>query len=266
MPLALLAALWTQMDQVMIDPGALMANIDVQQRFHDEVARSPWSSTPMEYVDGASSEVLRHPYTIAHASDGELYVASFTLNHVVKLKWLNDGKRAQYKIFVKGKELDGPVGMALDGFGALYVASFTNDVVLKVNATSGQLISKIGNEDTLDCPEGIAFGPDGNLYVTSFLLPYLSVFEGSSGAFLGKFGSLVPRSSFDTPKPPPPKGRPAHSLAGAEDLAFDGNGDLHVTAYYSDEVYKFNGTTGELRFTYVRPYGALVLVVRVVLV
>lgn len=204
----------------------------------------------MEYVDGASSAVLRHPYTIAHAPDGELFVASFTLNHVVRLKWIA-GKRAQYKIFVKGRELDGPVGMALDD-DALYVASFTNDVVLRVNATDGALLGKIGDENSLDCPEGIAFGPDGRLYVASFLLPHLSVFEPASGDYLGKFGSLSVPRVLTEPPPPLPKARSSKppTLAGAEDLAFDLYGDVHVTAYYSSAVYKFNGTSGAFAYTY----------------
>lgn len=240
-----------QLEHVGIDPaGLLIPNFDRQQRFHEEVARSRWSSSPMEYIDGASSAVLRHPYTIAHASDGDLFVASFTLNHIVRLRWM-DGKRAQYKILAKGRELDGPVGMALDDDGALFVASFTNDVVLRVNSTSGELLGKIGSEETLDCPEGIALGPDGRLYVTSFLLPYLSVFEPSSGAFLGKFGALKKGSQLDGAQVPSYRPK-APSIAGAEDLAFDLHGDLHVSAYYSDAVFKLNGSTGELLYTYGR--------------
>ena len=249
--------------------GIFIPRFDQEARFHDEVARSRWSTSQLDYIDGASSAVLRHPYTIVHAPDGELFVASFTLNHVVKLRFI-EGKRAQYKVFVSGRELDGPVGMALDRSGALYVASFTNDVVLRVNATSGELLGKIGDEDTLDCPEGIAFGPTGDLYVASFLLQHLSVFEPLTGKFLGKFGIMPRNSGLHQPHPvPAPEvgsdgaasagpakpvatqgARKQPTLAGAEDLAFDLSGDVHVTAYYTSAIFKFNGTDGTLLYTY----------------
>ena len=85
--------------QVNVDANGIVTPVFLtEQRFHEEVARSRWSSSQMSYVDGASSAVLRHPYTIAHAPDGELFVASFTLNHVVRLRF-SSSKRAQYKIF-----------------------------------------------------------------------------------------------------------------------------------------------------------------------
>jgi streptogramin lyase len=235
---------------VAIDPsGAVfIPQFDQEARFHEEVARSRWSSNPMEFLDGASSAVLQHPYTILHAPSGDLYVASFTLNHVVRLRWTEGEKqRARYNIFISGRELDGPVGMALSDDGdSLYVASFTNDVVLRVNTSSGNLLGYIGSDETLDCPEGIAIGPDGLLYVTSFLLPHLSVFDPSSGDYRGRFGTLPTARNAGMPPSRIP------SLAGAEDLTFDLNGDLHVTAYYSSAVFKFNGTSGELVYSYAK--------------
>ena len=68
--------------------GIFIPRFDQEARFHDEVARSRWSTSQLDYIDGASSAVLRHPYTIVHAPDGELFVASFTLNHVVKLRFI----------------------------------------------------------------------------------------------------------------------------------------------------------------------------------
>uniref|UniRef100_A0A7S3RT63 SMP-30/Gluconolactonase/LRE-like region domain-containing protein n=1 Tax=Emiliania huxleyi TaxID=2903 RepID=A0A7S3RT63_EMIHU len=239
----LLALLLLAPAQVVLDPsGIAMPMFDAERRFHENVARSRWSANTMEYVDGVSSSVLRHPYTIAHAAASELFVASFTLNHVVRLRWI-DGKRAQYKVFVKGRDLDGPVGMALDHAGSLFIASFTNDVVLRVNASDGALLDRIGDEESLDCPEGLALSPDGRLFVASFLLPHLSVFDPQSGAFLGRFGALAPQ-------PAQPAPRPAPSLAGAEDVAFDSEGAVHVSAYYSSAVYKFDAQSGALLAVY----------------
>ena len=182
----------------------------------------------MDYVDGVTSSVLQHPYTIVHDFLGDsFFVASFTLNHVVRLRMAST-RSAQYKVFVSGSELDGPVGMVVDG-DVLFVASFTNDHVLRVNTTDGALLSRFGDSDILDCPEGIALNPhDGRLYVASFLLPHLAVFDPQSGAHLGSFGQS-PRSSAAVPRP--------LKLHGAEDVAFDFHGAAHVTAYYSEMVH-----------------------------
>ena len=169
--------------------------------------------------------------------DESLFVASFTLNHIVRLR-LHEKRKAQYKVFVSGQDVDSPVGMVLDD-GVLYVSSFTNDHVLRVGAQNGSLLGKFGNEDELDCPEGLSLGPDGSIYVASFLLKHIARYEPRSGRYLGAFapardgsyevspsGALRWVASASAAEPPP--------LLGAEDLAFDHNGDLHVTAYWSN--------------------------------
>ena len=70
-------------------PDALdvMGMLHDQQRFHEQLDSSRWRSGPMEYVDGVSAAVLQHPYTLLFdADDASLLVASFTLNHVVRLR------------------------------------------------------------------------------------------------------------------------------------------------------------------------------------
>ena len=157
-----------------------------QQRFHEQLEGSRWSANQMDYVDGASSAVLRNPYTLAFDPyDESLFVASFTLNHIVRLR-LHEKRKAQYKVFVSGQDVDSPVGMVLDD-GVLYVSSFTNDHVLRVGAQNGSLLGKFGNEDELDCPEGLALGPDGSIYVASFLLKHIARYEPRSGRYLGAF-------------------------------------------------------------------------------
>jgi hypothetical protein len=143
------AVLWMHMAAAeTLDLSMLMNN---QQSFLHQLEESRWSANQMDYVDGASSAVLQHPYTLAFDDDGSLFVASFTLNHIVRLRMLEE-KRAQYKVFVSGSQLDGPVGMVVHG-GQLLVASFTNDVIVRINTTTGALISTIGSEEELDCPE-----------------------------------------------------------------------------------------------------------------
>ena len=69
-----------------------------QQRFHEQLEGSRWSANQMDYVDGASSAVLRNPYTLAFDPyDESLFVASFTLNHIVRLR-LREKRKAQYKV------------------------------------------------------------------------------------------------------------------------------------------------------------------------
>ena len=242
----------------------------------------------MEYVDGVSAAVLQHPYTLLFdADDASLLVASFTLNHVVRLRMVSrqarlnlahparpfgtypdparaaaqdaHRKTAAYKVFVSGRELDGPVGMALDG-RHLYVASFTNDRILRVDADSGDLLGTLGNDEELDCPEGIAISR-GRLYVASFLLKHIMRYDLETGECLGQFappptGRPGPRDLGPRPTPLP-SNSPTNSprppaLLGAEDVAIDDNGDLHVTAYHSNAVHKFNGTTGAFELEYGR--------------
>ncbi|KAL1510792.1 hypothetical protein AB1Y20_007078 [Prymnesium parvum] len=226
--------------QLGLDAATLVHQLDSQQRFFEQVEASRWTVGELSYVDAASSAVLRSPYTLAFAEDGSLFVACFTLNHVVRLRML-EARRAQYKVFVSGNLLDGPVGMAVHG-GQLLVASFTNDHIVRVNASDGALLQTFGSDEELDCPEGLAVGPDGNLYVASFLLRHIVRYELATGRYLGQF---APPAAA-----PPLSLHPHAASADAKDLAFDWHGDLHVTAYFHNSVHKFNGSTGAFLFAY----------------
>ena len=66
------------------------------------------------FVDGLSSAVLQHPYTVlCDPEDDTIFVTSFTLNQVVRLR-MTGRTTAQYKVFVRGAQLDGPVGKAIE--------------------------------------------------------------------------------------------------------------------------------------------------------
>lgn len=233
----------------------LPAFIQDQQSFQEQLTDSRWTANPLPYVDGLSSAVLKHPYTVlCDAADDTIFVTSFTLNHVVRLR-MTSRTAAQYKVFVRGAELDGPIGMAIDDERNLYVASFTNDHILRVHADTGELLATFGNDEEMDCPEGIALGPDGTLYVVSFLLPYVVRYQPKTGQFLGQFAPPLPGGGAPHRGPrTPPTGpvRVPDVMRGAEDLAFDWAGDLHVTAYHSSAVFKYNGSSGALERIYAK--------------
>ena len=141
---------WVAAQSMEFDLPGFLAD---QQRFQEQLTESRWSANPMPFVDGLTSAVLQHPYTVLiDPTDSTIFVTSFTLNHVVRLR-MTSMKRAQYKVFIKGAELDGPVGMALDDERHLYVASFTNDHILRVDADSGELLGTFGNDAEMDCHE-----------------------------------------------------------------------------------------------------------------
>ena len=70
----LLAATSVALGQVVVDPASGIVTPDFlsQQSFHEKLAESRWSASTMDYIDGASSAVLRHPYTIAHAGHDDV--------------------------------------------------------------------------------------------------------------------------------------------------------------------------------------------------
>ncbi len=195
-------------------------------------------------LDQLHARALRTPYNLAFdPADGDLYISSFTLNHVVRVRMEESRQRAKYSLLVRGDAVDSPVGLAIYK-RQLLVASFTADAILRVDLETGKVIGSIGSEDELDCPEGIGIAPDGTLFVVNFLKSTLSRFDTESGAFLGSFGrarALAPSLA------PMPK---SHRLQGHEDLAFDLDGHVHVTAYYENLVLKFNSSSGALLKTY----------------
>ncbi len=66
----------------------------------DQLTDSRWTANPMPYVDGLSSAVLKHPYTVlCDPADDTIYVTSFTLNHVVRLR-MTSRTAAQYKVCI----------------------------------------------------------------------------------------------------------------------------------------------------------------------
>lgn len=92
-------------------------------------------------------------------------------------------------------ELHSVRGLEVDREGLLYASSFDNDLILKFDPTTGDVISMFGNS-LLDGPEGIAIDQLGNLWVSSFLNDSILQFD-LGGNYLG---TLASGGMLDGPK------------------------------------------------------------------
>lgn len=196
--------------------------------------------------DELQNDVIKNPSNLAFGADGSLFVASFTLDHVVRFEFIEPlqspgARRARYTVFAA--DLDGPSALALDEAtgGGLFVASFGGDEVLRFGP-DGTLIQRYGNEEEVDCPEGLAVS-EGLLYVSSWHRGWVVRYNISTGLFLGQFVS--------PPAPPPPalpgeKSVAASAVAFPEELVFTPAGSLVVSHFYSNTLMMYDGEAGSL--------------------
>lgn len=174
------------------------------------------------YLDSIAHPVITNPCNMIYANNA-LFVASFTLNHVVRfvLPTQESAQVTQFKVFITGNSLDGPSGLAYDDYlNWLFVSSFGSDEVLAYDADDGSLQKRYGNENELDCPEAIAIGPDGLLYVGSYLKGWIVRYNITTSAFLGVF-------AMD------------RQLQLLEEMVFHGS-KLLISSFFSNAIFQFN--------------------------
>lgn len=99
---------------------------------------------------------LPSPTGITSDKNGNLYVAEFTTNSIIKIT--PDNKKI---VFLKDAKIGGPIGIALDKAGNMYIANYNKNNVLKVTAL-GEYSVLISN---LQKPYGVYI--DGNILFVS---------------------------------------------------------------------------------------------------
>lgn len=72
-------------------------------------------------------ENILSPTGITTDSEGNIYVATFSDNSIIKIT--PDGKR---KVFLKSKDISGPISLASDSIGNIYVSNYNTNNVLKI--------------------------------------------------------------------------------------------------------------------------------------
>jgi len=220
---------------------------------------------------------LETPFGMAFGPDGNLYVANGIkddLTGPVENTVLRyDGASGVFiDVFCSGF----PAPMTQMTFGPdrhLYVS--VGNTVYRSNGTAGGCSLFAGPGSPLNFAAGVTFGPDGNLYVGSFLGNQVLRYDGATGAYLDAFATVpisgtdghvggvtfgpdgdlyvtlistghdiwrfdgktgASKGAFLRPGDPHPEG-PVFMLFGPGNI-------LYVSARNTDEVMRYNATTG----------------------
>lgn len=162
----------------------------------------------------------------------ELFVGNFFGGPDLDVLRFNGSTGAFESVFVPKSSggLTFPLGGAFGPDGNFYVSNSDNDTVLRYNGATGAFIDTFASG--VSDAAGMAFGPDKNLYVANAGDPgTVTKLNGMTGAPLGEI-----------------KGG---GLSDPEGIVFGPDGNLYVANVNTNEILRFNGSTGAFIDTFV---------------
>lgn len=131
------------------------------------------------------------PFGIVFDSSGNLYVASFDTNEILKFDSNGDVVPGGPFIAAGTGGLGNPRGLTIGPDGLLYVANGSTESILRFDPDTGDFIDNYTFGATIEHPYSVTFGPDDNLYVVDSDL-------GKVMKFAGPFGTTTPQTITDT--------------------------------------------------------------------
>lgn len=134
---------------------------------------------------------MGEPSGITFDTSGNLYVASYTTNEILKFDSNGDVVPGGPFIAAGTGGLANPRGVTIGPDGLLYVANGASESILRFDPVTGDFIDDYTYGATIQLPNGITFGPDNNLYVIDTDL-------GIVLKFAGPFGTTTPLLITDT--------------------------------------------------------------------
>jgi len=190
---------FTQSAYVIPEPPGALIDLLVASRANGRVIRyDDATGAPVGNFVLPARDGLESPFGMAFGPDGNLYVANGlkpdgstpSTNSVLRY----DGQSGAFiDEFCSGF----PAALTQLAFGPdgnLYVS--VGNAVFRSNGTTGGCSAFAGPGSPLNLAAGLTFGPDGNLYVGSFLGNEVLRYDGATGAYLDVFAT-VPLAGSD---------------------------------------------------------------------
>jgi DNA-binding beta-propeller fold protein YncE len=206
-----------------------------------------------QFVTTGSGGIDR-PHTWAFGPDGNLYVSDNVGGGGI---YRYDGMTGNFiNVFVAGGSggLDAPAGIVFGPDDNLYVNDFgLGSSVMRYDGTTGKPLPAEGQTGaffvapgSLQYPNlGITFGTDGNLYVGNFGGNSVNRYDGATGEPLPAPGQT---GAFFVP---PGSG----GLSSAHGIAFGPDGNLYISSEGTNQVLRYDGTTGAFLNAFVNRMG-----------
>jgi sugar lactone lactonase YvrE len=195
---------------------------------------------------------LSFPAGMIFSPDHHSFFVASNFNSLI-LRYDYDGITATNpSVFAAIPDFGAPVGLVFGPDGNLYVSTLSpnadNSSVLRYDGTTGVPLPSSGETGAnfvhpgaggLGKAGGIVFGPDGNLYVSNQATNQILRFDGVTGQPLpapGRTGAAF--TDADSVN------RPAGLLFGPSASGAPSLQDLYVIAVNTDNVLRFDGTSG----------------------
>lgn len=200
---------------------------------YDLIKYTDGTGSPQVILGGLPYVSNGYPWGVAVASNGDVYVASYAANNIIKLPYNSSaGSYGMATTLVSGNYYAALVIDAADNLYTLEYASATSDyAIVKYPAGSAagtQLYHGLVTGPGYQAPTGLALAPNGDMYVTDG-------FAGSAGD-LGAVYHFTKSSNYT-----------AHTTISSNkyssSVALDPQGNLYV-AEYNGSTYVLNQYSG----------------------